>query len=78
MSLPTNNVASLDGKNKIEMMRKIHEKTKLATERRNRKVSLKRNKGQKQVFFEPRDLVWIHMCKERFPSKRESKLHPRG
>jgi len=43
--LPTNDIASLDGKNKVEMMRKIHEQTKLAIERRNKQVTLRRNKG---------------------------------
>jgi hypothetical protein len=29
------------------------------------------------VRFEPGDLVWIHISKVRFPSKRKSKLMPR-
>ena len=28
--------------------------------------------------FEPRDLAWIHLRKERFPSKRKNKLMPRA
>lgn len=36
------------------------------------------NKGRKKVVFEPGDWVWVHMRKERFPSQRKSKLHPRG
>jgi len=35
------------------------------------------NKHEKDVHFQPRGLVWIHLRKERFPSKRESKLIPR-
>ena len=27
--------------------------------------------------FKPRDLVWVHMRKERFPSKRKTILDPR-
>jgi len=30
------------------------------------------------VTFEPGDLVWIHLHKDRFPKKRKSKLMPRG
>jgi hypothetical protein len=30
------------------------------------------------VVFEPRDWVWLHIRKERFPSQRKSKLLPRG
>jgi len=29
------------------------------------------------VVFQPRDLIWIHLGKERFPSKRKNKLIPR-
>jgi hypothetical protein len=32
------------------------------------------NKGRKMVRFEPRDLVWIHLNKNRFSSKRKFKL----
>ena len=30
------------------------------------------------IDFKPGDLVWVHFRKERFSSKRKSKLHPRG
>ena len=36
------------------------------------------NKHKKEVHFQPGDLVWIHLRKERFPSKRKSKLMPRS
>ena len=29
------------------------------------------------MIFEPGDLVWLHLCKERFPTQRKSKLYPR-
>jgi hypothetical protein len=38
----------------------------------------KATKGSHQLDFEPRDWVWPHMIKERFPAKRSSKLLPRG
>jgi len=28
--------------------------------------------------FQPEDLVWVHLRKERFPSKRRPKLMPRA
>ena len=31
----------------------------------------------RQVLFEPGDWVWVHMRKERFPTCKRSKLHPR-
>ena len=36
------------------------------------------NKHQKPTSFKEGDLVWIHLRKERFPSKRSSKLMPRA
>ncbi|GAV62779.1 hypothetical protein CFOL_v3_06302, partial [Cephalotus follicularis] len=36
----------------------------------------KANKHRKKVVFQPGDLVWIHLMKGRFPSKRKSKLAP--
>lgn len=68
--LPVKELVSLDGNRKAEMMKKIHEK--------NGQYASKANKGRKRVTFQPGDWVWVHMRKERFPSKRKTKLHPRG
>ncbi|KAL1535253.1 hypothetical protein AAHA92_31333 [Salvia divinorum] len=70
--------ASLDGKAKAEMVKRLHEKLRLNIERRTEQYARQANKGRKQVIFEPGDWVWLHMRKERFPSKRKSKLQPRG
>jgi len=78
LPLPTNDFANRDGKKKVDMMKKIHEQTRLAIEKKNKEVALRRNKGRKYVVFKPGDLVWVHMRKERFPSKRKTKLDPRG
>jgi len=34
--------------------------------------------GKKHVTFEPGDLVWLHLRKNRFPDSRKSKLLPRA
>jgi len=36
------------------------------------------NKGRKKMSFEPGDLVWVHLRKDRFPEQRKSKLQPRA
>ena len=36
------------------------------------------NKHKKKVVLQPGDLIWIHLRKERFPSRRKSKLMPRA
>src|SRR6185437_2612671 len=36
------------------------------------------NKGRKKMLFEPGDLVWVHLRKDRFPEQRKSKLQLRA
>jgi hypothetical protein len=59
-------------------VKKIHEKTKEAIELKAMLKVATMNKHRKKVLFEPGDLVWIHLRKDRFPDKRKSKLMPRG
>ena len=65
-------------KKKAEMVKKLHESVQKHIEKKNEHYATKANKGHRQVLFEPGDWVWVHMRKERFPSRRRSKLHPRG
>jgi hypothetical protein len=67
-----------DGKKKADFVKQIHEKARLNIERRTDQYVTQANKGRRQLVFEPRDWVWLHMRKERFPAKRCSKLLPRG
>jgi hypothetical protein len=57
---------------------KMHETTKENLERMNAKYKISGDKGRKQLDFEPGDLVWLHLRKERFPNLRKSKLMPRA
>jgi len=36
------------------------------------------DKHKKKLEFSPRDLVWLHLKKERFPFRRKNKLMVRG
>ncbi|GJV75636.1 transposon ty3-I gag-pol polyprotein [Tanacetum coccineum] len=56
---------------RLHGMKKIRKKT-------NELIKYRRDKGRKHVLFKPGDLVWLHFRKERFPSKRRSKLSPRS
>jgi len=44
----------------------------------NAKYKVAGDKGRRQLTFEPGDLVWLHLRKERFPELRKSKLMPRA
>jgi hypothetical protein len=52
----------------------MHETTKENIERMNAKYKISGDKGRKQLDFEPGDLVWLHLRKERFPNLRKYKL----
>jgi hypothetical protein len=44
----------------------------------NAKYKISGDKGRKQLDFEPGDLVWLNLRKERFLDLRKSKLMPRA
>jgi hypothetical protein len=78
MTLPTSEKLNFDAKQRAELMLKLHETTKENIERMNSKYKLAGDKGRKQLIFEPGDLVWLHLRKDRFPTLRKSKLMPRA
>jgi hypothetical protein len=56
----------------------LHEQTKQNIAAANAKYQVAVNKGRKLVTFEPGDMVWLHLRKDRFPTLRRSKLMPRA
>jgi hypothetical protein len=78
MPLPTSEKLNFDAKQHAELMLKLHEKTKENIERMNAKYKFAGDKGRRNLIFEPDDLVWLHLRKDRFPALRKSKLMPRA
>jgi predicted ribosome-associated RNA-binding protein Tma20 len=78
MPLPSFEKLNFDAKQRAELMLKLHETTKQNIERKNSKYKLAGDKGRKQLIFEPGELVWLHLRKDRFPALRKSKLMPRA
>jgi hypothetical protein len=76
MPLPTSEKLNFDAKQYADLMLKLHETTKENIERMNSKYKLAGDKGRKQLIFEPGELVWFHLRKDRFPALRKSKLMP--
>jgi hypothetical protein len=74
MPLPNSEKLNFDAKQRAELMLKLHETTKENIERMNSKYKLAGDKGRKQLVFEPGELVWLHLRKDRFPALRKSKL----
>ena len=63
---------------RVQQMLDIHEQTQQNIAHTNAKNQAVGSKGRKLVTFEPGDLVWLHLRKDRFPSLRRSKLMPRA
>ncbi|KAL4574987.1 hypothetical protein LXL04_021827 [Taraxacum kok-saghyz] len=59
-------------------IKRLHQQVHDKITKNNELLKYHRDKGRKHILFQPGDLVWIHLCKERFPSKRRSKLSPRS
>ena len=62
----------------MEEIKKLHERVRDRIEKINATYSAQANKGRKRKVFQPGDLVWMHLRKERFPSNMKSKLMPRA
>ena len=78
LSLPSSENLNFDAEQRAEFMLKIHETTKQNIEHMNAKYKLTGSKGRKLLTFELRDLIWLHLRKDRFPALRKSKLMPRA
>jgi len=75
---PIVNGFSKEGKELADYVKRLHEDTRKQLEKRTVQYERQHNKGRKELLFEPGDLVWVHLRKERFPSQRNSKLKPRA
>jgi hypothetical protein len=62
----------------VEQMINLHEQTQQNIAAANAKYQVAGSKGRKLVTFEPGDMVWLHLRKDRFPTLRRSKLMPRA
>ena len=78
LPLPIQERVNMDASKRADFVRTIHEKTKEAIEKKGKYTADRVNKKRKEVLFQPGDMVWVHLRKDRFPERRKSKLKPRG
>nr|KYP42079.1 Transposon Ty3-I Gag-Pol polyprotein [Cajanus cajan] len=79
--LPLPDVASFihkEGTSRAEFVKKLPERVRNHIQSQTEKYTKYNNKGRKEVIFNEGDWVWLHLRKDRYPSKRKSKLSPRG
>ncbi|WVZ84536.1 hypothetical protein U9M48_031562, partial [Paspalum notatum var. saurae] len=68
----------IDAAAHVDRMITLHEQTQQNIAAANAKYQVAGSKGRKHVTFEPGDMVWLHLRKDRFPTLRRSKLMPRA
>ena len=66
----------MEASKRVEEIKRLHETIRLKIEKSNASFQAQANRHKRRVVFQPEDLVWIQLRKERFPSKRKSKLMP--
>ena len=76
--LPKDELVHKDADAKLKSMMKLHQQVRERIEAINASYKQKSNKNRKPRLFEEGDLVWVHLRKQRFPSKRKNKLMPRA
>ena len=69
---------NVEANKRVKAIQELHKKVQEQIEKSNERYKSQANKHRKQALFKPGDLVWVHLRKERFPSKRKSKLLPRA
>ena len=77
-SLDAEDAPHIDVVAHVEHMLNLHEQTQQNIAATNAKYQVAGSKGRKHVTFEPGDMVWLHLRKDRFPTLRRSKLMPRA
>ena len=56
----------------------MHERVRNQIENQTKVYAAQGNRGRNKLVLNEGDWVWLHLRKERFPTKRKSKLSPRG
>jgi len=75
---PQDQKPSADAKQRVEEIKNLHEQVWALIEKSNMSYQVQANNHRKLKVFQPRDLLWIHLRKGRFPSKRKTKLISRA
>jgi hypothetical protein len=78
LPLPTSERIHDGAKECAEFISKMHEPTKHNSEKMTEKYRVAGSKGKREVKLEPKNLVWLHLRKDRFLELRKSKLMPRA
>jgi len=76
--LPTECKVIYKAKWRAKEIKKLHEQIRAHIEKINKTYKIKTYTNRKEIEYQPSDLIWLHLRKERFPTRRKSKLMARG
>ena len=76
LPLPLQERISIEASACVNHLKKVHEGTRHTIEHPVQRLATKLNINKQPMIFNIRDLVWLHLHKDRFPKKRKSKLLP--
>jgi hypothetical protein len=63
---------NFDASKRDEFVKSIHHRARANIEKMTHIYEKRANKGHWKMLFEPRDLVWFQLRKDRFPEQRKS------
>ena len=78
LPLPVQERLNFDASKRAEFVKSLHDRAQINIWKMTKIYEKHVNKGQKKMLFEAGDLVCVHLCEDRFPQQRKSKLHPRA
>ena len=76
--LPLQDRVNMEASTRADFMKNVHLKNRGVIDKKTHLHAKKANIHKREMLVEPKDLVWIHFRKDRFPTKRSTKLKPRG
>lgn len=74
--LPMTGFVSHEGEDQSTQIKELHKQVRDQIIRHNERYQTQANKHKKRTIYKEGDLVWIHLCKERFHGGRFGKLKP--
>jgi hypothetical protein len=78
LPLPMQERVNFDASKRAEFVKNLYDRARANIEKMTKIYEKRANKGRRQMLFEAGDLVWVHLCKDKFPEQRKSKLQPRA
>jgi hypothetical protein len=67
LPLPMQEHMNFDASKRAEFVKKLHDRARANIEKMTKMYEKHANKGHKKMSFELGDLVWVHLCMDRFP-----------